>query len=139
MRILVVEDDAVLAMVCALALEDAGHTVLGPVHDTESFARIAGLAGTDLALVDINLAGGDEGLQLARELQAQHIPTLFISGQLGAARENSHLALGLLRKPYETEDLINSIAYLQSTRFSGTGLAAPKPATLETFGSDENI
>ena len=139
MRILVVEDDAVLAMVCALALEDAGHTIVGPVHDVESYQRLSGLAGTDLALVDINLAGADEGLEVARELRAQQIPTLFVSGQLGAAREHSDLALGLLRKPYDTEDLLNSVTYLQNSRFSSSSSAVVKPATLEIFGSNENL
>lgn len=138
MQILLVEDDAVLAMVCALALEDAGHTIVGAVHDTKSYQRLTGLAGTDLALVDINLAGANEGLEVARELQAKQIPTLFVSGQLGAARENSHLALGLLRKPYDTEDLLNSVTYIQNFRFPGSSSAVVKPAALEIFESNEN-
>lgn len=133
MQILIVEDDAILAMVCAMALEGAGHTIVGPVHDAASFQQLSGLGGTDLALVDINLAGADEGLEIARALRKQQIPSLFISGQLGAARENTSFALGLLRKPYDIEDLLDSVSYLQNSFFPGSGPAAQKPVGLEIF------
>jgi len=138
MQILVVEDDAVLAMVSALALEEAGHTIVGLVHDTKSFQQLPELNGTDLALVDINLAGGNEGLEIARKLHQDQIPVLFISGQLSAARENTHLALGLLRKPYEVEDLLDSVEYVHNASL-GTGAATTQPSALEIFESNNNL
>jgi len=138
MQILVVEDDAVLAMVSALALEEAGHTIVGLVHDTKSFQQLPELNGTDLALVDINLAGGNEGLEIARKLHQDRIPVLFISGQLSAARENTHLALGLLRKPYEVEDLLDSVEYVHNASL-GTGAATTQPSALEIFESNNNL
>lgn len=139
MRILVVEDDAVLAMVCALALEEAGHIVVGPVHDMEGFQQLPGLEGTDLALVDINLAGANEGLEVARTLREHRVPTLFVSGQLGAARANMHLALGLLRKPYDIEDLLDSVMYVRRTFSPVSGPAAATPPALEIFQANENL
>jgi len=138
MQILVVEDDAVLAMVSVLALEEAGHTIAGLVHDTKSFQQLPTLNGTDLALVDINLAGANEGLEVARALHEDQIPVLFISGQISAARENAHLALGLLRKPYELEDLLDSVAYVHNTS-SNTGSTARRPSALEIFESNDNL
>ena len=138
MQILLVEDDAVLAMVSALALEEAGHTVVGPVHDMQGFQELPTLDGTDLALVDINLAGANEGLEIARRLHEDQIPVLFISGQLNAARENDHLALGLLRKPHEVEDLLNSVEYVRNSS-SSSGPAAPRPPALEVFAPNENL
>ena len=138
MQILVVEDDAVLAMVSALALEEAGHTIVGLVHDTKSFQQLPELNGTDLALVDINLAGGNEGLEIARKLHQDRIPVLFISGQLSAARENTHLALGILRKPYEVEDLLDSVEYVHNASL-GTGAATTQPSALEIFESNNNL
>lgn len=138
MQILVVEDDAVLAMVSALALEEAGHTIIGLVHDTKSFQQLPDLNGTDLALVDINLAGANEGLEVARKLHEERIPVLFISGQLSAARENTHLALGLLRKPYEVEDLLDSVEYVHNAS-SGSASAVRRPSALEIFESIEDV
>ena len=138
MQILIVEDDAVLAMVSALALEEAGHTVVGIVHDMQSFHELPELNGTDLAVVDINLAGANEGLEVARRLHSHQIPVLFISGQLSAARENKLLALGLLRKPYEVEDLLDSVEYVYNSS-SGSGAATQRPLALEIFASIENL
>jgi CheY-like chemotaxis protein len=138
MQILVVEDDAVLAMVSALALEEAGHAIVGVVHDIEGFQQLPELNGTDLALVDINLAGANEGLEVARKLHENKIPVLFISGQLNAARDNTHLALGLLRKPYEIEDLLDSVKYAHSFS-SGSDPSARHPSALEIFESNENV
>lgn len=137
MKILIVEDDAVLAMVTALALEEAGHTIVGVVHDTKGFQQLPKLNGTDLALVDINLAGANEGLEVARKLHDDQIPVLFVSGQLNAARESTHLALGLLRKPYEVEDLLDSVKYVHDF-FSGSDSPARCPSALEIFTSNEN-
>ena len=134
MRILIVEDDAVLGMVCALALQEAGYEVLGPVHDMASFDRLAGLDGIELALVDINLAGGNEGLEVARRLRERHrIPSLFVSGQLGAARDNAHLAVGLLRKPYDVDDLLGSVAWVRAAVLRKPDGPAPAPVALERF------
>lgn len=123
-------------MVCATALEEAGHEIIGPVHDLETFEQLPGLNGTDLALVDINLAGANEGLGVARRLQESHdIPTLFMSGQIAAARESTHLALGMLRKPYDIEDLLAGVAYVQKVFLDGSATSAPKPPGLEIFKS----
>lgn len=132
MKILVVEDDAVLAMVCVLALEEAGHSVAGLAHDVESFEPLVELSGIDLAIVDINLAGANEGLHVAERLRAKGVSVLFVSGQLSAARENVHLALGLMRKPYEIEDLIDSVTYVQNT-LSGAVATSNRPSMLEVF------
>jgi len=129
---LIVEDDAVLAMVSMLALEEAGHTIVGLAHDLESFEHLAERNDIDLAVVDINLAGANEGLLVAERLRAHCVCVLFVSGQLGAARENSHLAFGLLRKPYEIEDLLGSVKYIQNVLFGKTP-SSTRPSTLEVF------
>jgi CheY-like chemotaxis protein len=70
MRILLVEDDPIIGFAAADALRNEGHEVVGPattVDDAQHFAR----EGADFALVDINLAGHDEGVELARNLKSQ--------------------------------------------------------------------
>lgn len=132
MRVLVVEDDAILALVCAGALESAGHSVAGPVYDIDGFRQVSKDC-VDLAIVDINLAGNDEGLDIAEELRTQHIPALFVSGQVAAARKNTHLALGLLRKPYDSDDLLIAVEFLRKALLSENSSLPNKPAMLELF------
>jgi CheY-like chemotaxis protein len=115
-------------------LEDAGHEVLGPVHDVDDALRLAGEQRPDLALVDINLAGDDEGVGLARRLKLEYgVASLFVSGQLAAARSNKDAALGLLKKPYDPSALTGALPVAEAIL---AGRKPPPPAvprTLELF------
>lgn len=135
MRILVVEDDPVLALTAAATLEEAGHEVSGPAHDGPQALRFAAAQRPDVVLMDINLAGADEGLCLARDFRTLHgIPSLFVSGQLAAARANKGDALGLLRKPYEPQELVDAAAVVQAV-LAGRAVPPPRvPVAMELFG-----
>lgn len=129
MRILIVEDDAVLGMVASAALEGEGHAVAGPAFSVAEAQALAASGKADLALVDINLDGHDEGIALARSLRAQFgIPSIFVSGQVAAARANRDAALGLLPKPYDIDDLIAIVA-----RVPGIGARGGLPGNFEVF------
>ena len=73
MRILIVEDDAVIAMVLADSLEDAGHEVVGPAATmAEALALCEGAAPPpELAVLDINLRDGSNGVDVARALMGR--------------------------------------------------------------------
>ena len=66
MRILVVEDDAILALMASEALDLFGYEVVGPAHTVDEYLDLAVKQPIDLAFIDINLAGKDEGIELAR-------------------------------------------------------------------------
>ncbi len=105
MRILLIEDDPVLAMIAAATL-GAEHEVIGPAYDVSHALQLAREQQADIAFVDINLGGNDEGIALARSLMGEHgVSSMFISGQILTARANADAALGLLRKPYAPQDL----------------------------------
>ncbi len=55
MRILVVEDEPILAITAAAVLEGKGHDVVGPAYDTAEALALAACERLDLAFVDINL------------------------------------------------------------------------------------
>ena len=96
MILLVAEDEALIALVLELELRGAGHEVLGPAATPEE--ALALVAGTrpELALIDINLTGGGDGIALARALRDRHgVPSLFVSGQAPDALANQDAALGL--------------------------------------------
>ena len=108
--ILVAEDNAVIALLMQSDLEGAGYAVLGP------FARVApalaAAEGTrpDLALIDVDLAGGDSGADLARDLAARmDVACLFVTGQSYDAAKASAHALGALGKPVPSNDLLAGV------------------------------
>ena len=134
MRVLVVEDDAIVALSAAGVLEEAGHEVLGPALGVEEALAIAREGRPDLALVDINLAGGVEGVELARVLQRElGVRSLFVSGQTAAARSNRDAALGLLKKPYDPASLAGAVPAAEALMQGRTPPPPPVPRALELF------
>ena len=134
MLILVVEDDPIVAWSARDVVEDAGHEVLGPAHDVEEALRLVAARRPDLALVDINLAGADEGVALARTLKDQHaVPSLFVGGQVNAARANQDAAMGLLRKPYDPASLAVSLPVAAEVLSRGRPPPPNVPRALELF------
>jgi DNA-binding response OmpR family regulator len=134
MLVLVVEDDAVVACAAADALSDAGHEVLGPALEVEEALRLVRERRPDLAMVDINLAGDEEGVALARRLRDQHgVSSLFVSGQVAAARSNQDAALGLLSKPYDPATLAAAVPIAGELMAGRRPPPPPVPHALELF------
>jgi DNA-binding response OmpR family regulator len=117
MIILVAEDEALIALVLEVALRLAGHQVIGPAATVEEALRLADETKPELALVDINLYDGDDGVALARTLRDRYgTPSLFLSGQVPRALANRDAALGLIRKPYDPESVLDAVAYVGELR-----------------------
>jgi two-component system, response regulator PdtaR len=69
MILLVAEDEALIALVLELELSGAGHRVLGPAATPEEALALVEGTRPELALIDINLAAGGDGIGLARTLR----------------------------------------------------------------------
>ena len=136
--LMIVEDEALVAITLRDELEDAGYHVLDLTDRHTEALDVATASKPDLALVNIHLAGGDDGIELAERLKALCIPVLLISGQVSRARSAQTVALGSLPKPYYPADMVLAVAYLLA-RLRGDA-SLPKPDQLEVFdGSGFNI
>ncbi len=76
-KIIIVEDESLIAEMLKLMLEDMGHKVIGVVHKFLSGQLVIEREGYDLAILDINLHGKMEGIELAAELRESRIPFVF--------------------------------------------------------------
>lgn len=129
--LLIVEDDILSAMTLRDALEDAGFEVLD-LTDRVADAIVAVEARKpDLALVNINLHGHDDGIGLAGHFQTMDVPVLFISGQVSRARSAQTVAVGSLPKPYKPSDIVMAVQYLLH-HLAGDE-TSPRPDRLEVF------
>ena len=90
MQVLIVEDDAIIAMYLAMLVADFGHTVCGTA---DSASRAIGQAANrrpDVVLMDIRLANCSSGIDAARELHARHgLRCIFLSANLDELTELS--------------------------------------------------
>jgi len=129
--LMIVEDEALVAMVLCNELKDAGYTVLDVTDRHAEALEVAKASQPDLALVNIRLAGRDDGIVLAEHLKALGIPVLLISGQVSRASSARTVAIASLPKPYDAADMVLAVAYLLA-RLSGDS-SLPKPFRLEVF------
>jgi DNA-binding response OmpR family regulator len=107
-RILVVDDDYMVASECSTVLRKHGAQVLGPVPDIAR-ARASLFSETpDCILLDINLKG-DMAFDLARELVVRGIPIIFTTGYDSSVLPVSPRGRSLLQKPVETRELIQVV------------------------------
>ena len=109
MRILIVEDEPLIASLVADVLTDGGHEVAGVASNFRSACERAERARPDLALVDIQLAGGDSGIDVARALSALGVASILVSSDGCSARDNQDAAVGYLAKPWRPDALLESI------------------------------
>lgn len=132
-RILVIEDEALLAFPLAEMLRGAGFQVVGPAPTLERALKLARDEVVDLALVDINLRDGSKaGIEAAHALlENWGIPSLFLSGSSTEAHNNQDAALGFLDKTYSPRSVLESIAVAQAL-INGDLLPA-LPLGLELF------
>ena len=129
--LLIVEDEVLSAMSLRDALLDAGYEVLDLTTRHREAVSAARARKPDLALVNIKLEGGDDGIALARDLKAMGIPVLFISGQISRARSATTVAVGSLPKPYDPADMVRAVTYL--LRHMNGDETLKRPFGLEVF------
>ncbi len=111
LRILVVEDDLLVAEVLTDMLLDAGAEVVGPfgwVDDAVAAVK-AGDHTLDSAVLDINLHG-DKSYPIADELKARNVPFVFVTGYAGETIPDSYRGFPRCGKPFDQERLIALLA-----------------------------
>jgi DNA-binding response OmpR family regulator len=108
-RILVVEDEPLIAFDAEHALGQAGYTVVATVPNASDALRwIDADEPPDLVLSDVRLAGQVDGVALAREACAREVHVLFIAAAVPP--EGRAHGLGWLAKPFQPRDLAAAVA-----------------------------
>ena len=107
-RILLVEDEFVVAAMAEDMLTELGATVIGPANTIAIGLRLAEAATIDAAVLDVNM-DGERIDPVAQVLSARGIPIVFATGYGDGALGRTHEAL-ILDKPYTQEQLANALA-----------------------------
>ena len=128
-RILIVEDEYIVAADVEAALEERGFESVGIAPDMETALSMAALK-PDLALVDIHLRDGPTGPEIARRLTQEHgVPVLFVTANASIISEGPPAGvLGVLCKPCGEEVMGAALDYI-------TGSCANPPEELKLFKS----
>ena len=128
LTILVVEDEALIALNLVSLLEDLGHFVVGPAASAAQALALAERTPPDLAFVDINLVDGPTGAGVARD-HSGRFGTLVtvVSATPGGLREGADI-VRIIRKPYSDQLIQEAIEHAK---------AASRPPRREPSRRDE--
>ena len=112
-RILVVEDEVLIAEEIRERLTAAGFTVVGVADSGEAAIELAGRERPDLVLMDIRLKGPMDGIEAAKIIYERcGTPIVYLtahSDQATLQRAQTHAAFGYVLKPFQLEHLLVAI------------------------------
>ncbi|WP_071834116.1 response regulator [Pararhizobium antarcticum] len=108
-RVLIVEDEALIAMNLEEMLSDLGHEVVGQAMRIDTAMELARESEIDFAILDINLAG-KQSFPVADILSERGIPFAFATGNGPEGLVDGYRDFPALQKPYAQEDLERTIA-----------------------------
>lgn len=99
-RVLIVEDESLVAMLLEAVLDDLGCTVIGPESNIDDGLRVVtGGEQLDAALLDVNVAG-QEVFPVAEALKARGIPFVFSTGYGESGLPNEWRGNPTVQKPF---------------------------------------
>lgn len=112
-RILVVEDEYLLASDISAALRQAGSTIVGPFASVaDALEVLARQPEIDGAVLDINIRG-EKVFPVADELRRRGVPFVFTTGYDSAALAEAYSEAPRWEKPFDAADLVGDLAFLR--------------------------
>lgn len=108
-RLLVVEDEFMIATRIADILEDAGYEVVGPILNAAEAAHAITVDCVDGALLDLNLRG-DASLRMAEAIARGGVPVLFVTGYAREILTGKWKNAPHLGKPFTDGELLDAVA-----------------------------
>lgn len=129
-RILIVEDEMLVALELENVLHDLGHKPLGIVPDVHA-AELYFDEAIDLALVDLNLRDGLTGPQIGARLSEKGVTVVFITANPALLGRGIAGTIGVITKPTDEDTVKAAVDYALGVR---EGRSVAPPAALQLFG-----
>lgn len=130
-KILIVEDEMLVACEVEAVLGDLGHQVVGIAPDLDTAMELAAQP-IDLALVDLNLRDGLTGPEIGRRLgERGHVAVLFVTANPRILGDGTAGAIGVLTKPTDENAVKAAVDY--ALRVKAGDESATPPQGLRLF------
>jgi DNA-binding response OmpR family regulator len=126
-KVLIAEDDLMIADMVEESLVDHGYEVCGIARTVEEAVALGRRHRPDLAVIDLRLADGGLGTEVAARLAGfGRLGVLYATGNSTAVRLDEADGDACLTKPYDTADLLRSLEIVAEMVATGTA-SAPLP------------
>lgn len=109
MKILIVEDEGLVAMLLEDMLADEGHEVVGAASTLARAEAFAEQSAFDLAIMDVNL-NGERPFAFARRMRARGVKVMFATGYGAGAVDAEFADAPVLTKPFDARALQKALA-----------------------------
>src|SRR5258706_3127766 len=130
--VLIVDDNEIVAQAIADGVRLAGYDVCGVASTVEHAVALMRNGRARLALVDVDLGGGDDGIEAARQLLAiGPVTIIFVTGYPDRIRQTD-VGMAWLEKPYRVLDLINALEIVSPVS-EHRPVTVPVPAVRHQF------
>ncbi|MBV9200106.1 MAG: response regulator [Alphaproteobacteria bacterium] len=113
-RVLVVEDEFLVASVIEDMLESAGCVVSGPMPRVADALKAMDHESYDAAILDVNLAG-DRVDAVAEALSRRNVPFMFVTGYAAGSLPVGFAERPRLSKPFKLADLLDTLSSIVKT------------------------
>jgi DNA-binding response OmpR family regulator len=128
-RVLIVEDEFLIALDVAETVESMGLQIAGFASGRKHALSLG--AHTDIALVDVNLSDGRTGPDIGRELAQEYgVTVIFMTGNPEDVEDGVDGSLGVLTKPVMPDVVEKTIDYAIANRLGGIAVV---PRELKVF------
>jgi response regulator of citrate/malate metabolism len=129
LKVLIVEDEALLAMELESLVEDAGHSVVGWATSSAEARAMVDTLEADIAFVDVHLTDGPTGVGVAEYIASKKCSmVVFMTANPKRIPESFCGAVGVIAKPYTMNGLMAALRYLQE------GVRRPPPVSALPVG-----
>lgn len=123
LRVLIVEDEGMIAMDIEATVEDEGHIVSGWATSAEEAIAMIEEVAPDLVFLDIHLLNGSSGIDVAHHLRTRgRASFIFLTANPSMLTPDYCGAIGVLAKPFTHAKLVGTLRYLQE------GVLDPPPS-----------
>jgi CheY-like chemotaxis protein len=114
MKILVVEDEPLIRLGLATAIEEAGYQVFEAASAAEAIRRLESDPEIRLLLTDVDMPGGMDGIELAHYVRDRWPPVrlIVISGKVGVKPGELPAGARFVSKPYLEPALLDMVESL---------------------------
>ena len=111
-RVLVMEDDGLLAMHITDTLDELGHVVIGPFRSVENAMAVIEKETIDVALLDVNLGNGETSYPVAESLRGRGVPFAFLTGYGENGLIKAFQGCPVISKPINEAHLVRTLREL---------------------------
>jgi CheY-like chemotaxis protein len=109
LRVLVVEDEAMVSMLVEDMLLDLGCEIVGPAARIPAALDLASNADIDAAVLDVNVAG-QAIWPVADALSARGVPIVFTTGYGESGLQGAYVNHDVVQKPFQIDDLVRALS-----------------------------